>query len=132
MDSFFAVSRVALCICLLALAAASEHTENKMDVFPGVAGSIFLLAVFALAFQPGFSGALPATAAIPALRPVSAPFEHGAPFAGAGRAPFLSPLKCSLHRRCNRHFRGIFHLVFPQDFASKRSRRQIDTVKKFI
>ena len=142
MDSFFAVSRVALCICLLALAAAPEHTENKMDVFPGVVGSIFLLAVFALAFQPGFSGALPATAAIPALRPVSAPverppgpqlysspagtsrtvrapFEHGAPFAGAGRAPFLSPLKCSLHRRCNRHFRGIFSLVFPHDFATK-------------
>ncbi len=76
MDSFFAVSRVALCICLLALAAAPEHTENKMDVFPGVVGSIFLLAVFALAFQPGFSGALPATAAIPALRPVSAPVER--------------------------------------------------------
>ena len=142
MDSFFTVSRVALCICLLALAAAPEHTENKMDVFLGVVGSIFLLAVFDLAFRPWFSGGpagnrrhsgvtpreRPCRAAswTPAClspagtsRPVRAPFEHGEPFAGAGRAPFLSPLKCSLHRRCKRHFRGVFHLVFPHDFATK-------------
>ena len=42
-----------------------------------------------------------------------APFEHGAPFAGAGRAPFLSPLKCSLHRRCKRHFGAYFTWFFP-------------------
>ena len=34
-----------------------------------------------------------------------------------------------MHRRCKRHFRGIFHLVFPHDFATKRSRRQIAGIR---
>ena len=145
MDSFFTVSRVALCICLLALAAAPEHTENKMDVFPGVVGSIFLLAVFALAFQPGFSGALPATAAIRALRPVSAPVErppglqlyllprrdivHRArPFRARGAvcrgraSPIPLPAEMLFASPLQAPFRGVFHLVFPHDSATKRSR----------
>ena len=89
--------------------------------------------------------------AIPAWRPVSAPVERppgpqvtlprrdiarrARPFRARGAvcrgraSPILSPLKCSLHRRCKRHFRGIFHLVFPQDSATKWSRRQIAGIR---
>ena len=59
------------------------------------------------------------TAGTALTRPVSAPVEHGALFAGGQASPVIPPLKCSLHRRCKRHFRGVFPLVFPQDSASK-------------
>ena len=90
---------------------------------------------------PGSSSPTSCTAGTALTRPVSAPVERppgprlpiprrdiarrARPFRARGAvcrgraSPILSPLKCSLHRRCNRHFRGVFHLVFPQDFGSK-------------